>query len=167
MGVEANVYFGYAFQKGKRDVLDVWSGAFQSAEATVETPYLKLSVGGAIFRSPDNTVWGALVQAAVGVNALGPRPRIRSPSKRSKSAASRSRGLAVADARRSADHISSTPSARSSSFASGRPSCASASALQPFFGAAAAAVAVFLFGSALDVAAPVAAAGPPAAAILS
>ena len=71
MGVEASAYFGYAFGK-KMNVLDAWSGEFQSAEATVETPILNLSVGGAIFRSPDNSVWGALVQGSVGLNALGP-----------------------------------------------------------------------------------------------
>lgn len=71
VGAEANAYFGYAFGK-KRNVLDAWSGAFQTAEATVETPFLKLSVGGAIFRAPDNSIWGALVEGSVGLNALGP-----------------------------------------------------------------------------------------------
>jgi hypothetical protein len=71
VGAEANVYFGYAFGK-KKDVVDAWSGEFQTAEVTVETPYLNLSAGGAIFRSPDSSLWGALVEVSVGVNALGP-----------------------------------------------------------------------------------------------
>jgi hypothetical protein len=71
VGAEANVYFGYAFGR-KRNVLDAWSGEFQTAEATAETPFLKLSAGAAIFRAPDNSLWGALVEASIGVNALGP-----------------------------------------------------------------------------------------------
>ncbi len=71
VGVSANVYFGYAFGK-KNNVLDAWSGEFQSAEASVESPYLELSVGGAIFRAPDNSLWGALAEVSVGLNALGP-----------------------------------------------------------------------------------------------
>jgi hypothetical protein len=71
IGVEASVYLGYGFGK-KANVLDAWAGDFQTAEASVETPFLKLSVGGSIFRSPDNSIWGAAAQASFGLNALGP-----------------------------------------------------------------------------------------------
>lgn len=71
VGVEANAYMGYAFGN-KRDVLDAWSGAFESGEATVQVPVLQIGVGGAIFQSPDGSIFGGLVEASVGVNALGP-----------------------------------------------------------------------------------------------
>jgi outer membrane murein-binding lipoprotein Lpp len=71
IGAQVSAYLGYGFGR-KANVLEAWSGDFQTAEATVETPFLKISAGGAIFRSPDNSVWGGLVEASFGFNALGP-----------------------------------------------------------------------------------------------
>lgn len=71
VGIEANAYMGYAFGN-KKDVLDAWSGTFQSGEATVQVPVLQIGVGGAIFESPDGSIFGGLVEGTVGVNALGP-----------------------------------------------------------------------------------------------
>lgn len=69
VGAEAKVYAGYAFGK-KPNVLAAWSGEFQGASATVETPFLKLAAGGAIFRAPDNSLWGALIEASIGFNVI-------------------------------------------------------------------------------------------------
>lgn len=71
IGAEVSAYMGYGFGK-KANVLDAWSGDFQTAEATVETPYLNISAGGFIFRSPDNSIWGGAAEASFGFNALGP-----------------------------------------------------------------------------------------------
>lgn len=69
VGVGASVYTGLAF--GKHDnVLEAWSGTFQTAQATVATPFLNIAVGGTIFRSPDNTLWGGAVQASLGFNLI-------------------------------------------------------------------------------------------------
>jgi hypothetical protein len=71
VGVEASVYGGWAFGD-KASVIDAWAGTFQTAEASLEVPFLKLSAGGTIFRSPDNSIWGAAAQVGIGLNALGP-----------------------------------------------------------------------------------------------
>jgi hypothetical protein len=65
------VYVGYAFG-AKRNVFDAWSGKFQTAEATAEIPVLGIGVGGAIFRSPDNSLIGGSIQASFSIDALGP-----------------------------------------------------------------------------------------------
>ncbi len=71
VGIEANVYTGYGFGR-KANVIDAWSGEFQSADATVELPVLNIGVGGNIFRAPDNSIIGGAVEATIGFNALGP-----------------------------------------------------------------------------------------------
>ena len=75
IGVEASTYLGYGFGT-KNNVLDAWSGEFQTAERTAEVVgvlgFLGLSVGGFIFRSPDNSIWGGAAEAGFGANALGP-----------------------------------------------------------------------------------------------
>lgn len=71
IGAEVSAYAGYGFGK-KANVLDAWSGDFQTAEATVETPFLKIAAGGFIFRAPDNSIWGGAAEASFGFNALGP-----------------------------------------------------------------------------------------------
>jgi hypothetical protein len=71
VGIEANAYSGYAFGR-KANVLEAWSGDFQSADATVEVPFLNIGVGGKIFRAPDNSLFGGAAVATIGLNALGP-----------------------------------------------------------------------------------------------
>jgi hypothetical protein len=66
---DQNVYAGWAFGNNA-GVLDAWSGEFQTAEATIEVPFLNIGVGGLIFRSPDSSLWGAAGQASVGLNAI-------------------------------------------------------------------------------------------------
>jgi hypothetical protein len=75
VGAEAAGYLGYGFGK-KNNVLDAWSGKFETAEATQEVApflgFIGVDVGGFIFRSPDNSLWGGAAEVSVGVNALGP-----------------------------------------------------------------------------------------------
>jgi hypothetical protein len=75
-GIEASVYTGVAFAQ-KANVLDAWSGEFQTGAASVETPFLKISAGGTIFRSPDNSLWGGAVTASIGLNLI---PTVIEPS---------------------------------------------------------------------------------------
>src|SRR5262249_13779218 len=69
MGIEASAYGGFAFGQ-KANVLDAWSGKFQTGQTSVETPFVRVSVGGSIFRAPDNSLWGAAAQASFGVNFI-------------------------------------------------------------------------------------------------
>lgn len=69
IGGEVNVYAGWAFGR-KQNVIDAWSGEFETAEATVELPILNLSAGGSIFRSPDNSLWGGALTVGLGFNLL-------------------------------------------------------------------------------------------------
>lgn len=69
VGVQASAYMGYGFGD-KRDVLDAWSGTFQTAGLSVALPVLKLGVGAQGFRSPDNSVIGGAVVLSAGLDFL-------------------------------------------------------------------------------------------------
>lgn len=66
-GVEAAVYSGYGFGN-KSDVIDAWSGQFNTASLSVGLPVLNLSAGGSGFASPDGSVIGGAVSVSIGLN---------------------------------------------------------------------------------------------------
>jgi hypothetical protein len=69
VGVQASAYMGYGFGD-KADVLDAWSGTFETAGLSVALPVLKLGVGAQGFRSPDNSVIGGAAVLSVGLDFL-------------------------------------------------------------------------------------------------
>lgn len=69
IGLGASVYAGWAFGD-KPNIIDAWSGEFQAGSASIDVPLLKLSAGGSIFRSPDNSLWGAAASLGIGFNLL-------------------------------------------------------------------------------------------------
>jgi hypothetical protein len=71
VGLEASVYMGYGFGR-KDNVIDAWSGQFETADASVDVPLLHISAGGPVFASPDRSIWGGAISAGVGLNVLEP-----------------------------------------------------------------------------------------------
>lgn len=69
IGVEAEAHVGYAFGE-KENVIDAWSGDFQTATATFEVPHLEIGLGATIFRAPDSSIWGGAVGVGGGLNLI-------------------------------------------------------------------------------------------------
>lgn len=71
--VSAGGYFGYAFGE-KANVIDAWSGRFDSAGVSLDIPETKVGVSATGFRSPDGSIVGGSLGASAGLAASWPLP---------------------------------------------------------------------------------------------
>ncbi len=71
--VGGGAYVGYGFGK-KANVVDAWSGTFETTSASLSVPETKLGIDSVSFRSPDGSVSGVSIGASAGLSLSWPLP---------------------------------------------------------------------------------------------